>query len=282
MGVRAAYVRGVSRQVYDNIRHAHHPALFHDYNHFGPDIFDHLYEIAREHIAKTFDLFLAEEADGSFAKKLRARLFGNKEIFFLLLAILGGVDEGGVGLRKIAAENGVSPATISRYFEHACVRSYTAMKGDPDRLRWENDDERAEHHGLVPGFPLCVGFVDGAKLGRPRPEDEAEQERVFDGRKHCHCFPVLVWNNPLGQYISIDITDLGAIHDRRFYDQMPPYVSPGEYFNDGEHLLADCGFIGDGAECVCPLKKGMGLDFALRGVWNRSIRAVRTSSNLDH
>jgi len=149
------------------------------------------------------------------------------------------------------------------------------MKADPNRLRWDTDAERAEQHGLVPGFPLCVGFVDGAKLGRPRPEDAAEQKRVYDGIKHFHCFAMLVWIDNLGEYKMVSITDLGSIHDRRFYDQTPPYVSPGEHFSPGEHLLADCGFIGDGEECICPFKKGMGLDFALRGAWNRSIRGVR-------
>eukprot|EP00173_Palmaria_palmata_P003622 Plantae.Rhodophyta-Palmaria_palmata.ctg3841.p2 GENE.Plantae.Rhodophyta-Palmaria_palmata.ctg3841~~Plantae.Rhodophyta-Palmaria_palmata.ctg3841.p2 ORF type:complete len:188 (+),score=21.68 Plantae.Rhodophyta-Palmaria_palmata.ctg3841:329-892(+) len=122
---------------------------------------------------------------------------------------------------------------------------------------------------------MCIGFVVGAKLGRLRPEDEAEQERVYDRRKLCHCFAFLVWIDVFGQYLRIDIIEFGAIHDRRFYEQTPPYVSPGEHFSDGEHLLADAGFIGDGEECACPFKKGMGLDFALRGVWNRSIRGVR-------
>lgn len=45
LGQREAYVRGASRQVYDNIRHSHHPALFSVIVHFCPDGFDHIFDI---------------------------------------------------------------------------------------------------------------------------------------------------------------------------------------------------------------------------------------------
>ena len=43
-------------------------------------------------------------------------------------------------------------------------------------------------------------------------------------------------------------------------------------------MIADLGYIGDGAELVCPFKKSQGLDFALRGVFNRSIRGFRMTN----
>lgn len=275
LGARAAYVRGASRRVYDNILHSHHPALFHDHTHFGPPMFDHLITIVKDDVGKAFDLNLREADDGSNAKKPRKRLLGVEEMFFAFLAIMGGGNEGGVGLRQVSHAHGVCPATMSRYMSHTCMRSWAALKRDSNRLRWMTAAERAELHGLVPGFPKAIGFVDGTKFGRWRPEDEVEQARVYDGRKHTHCFAILVWNCPLGTYIRVDVTDLGAAHDRRLYDQSPPYMAPSEHFSEGEHLVADTGFIGDGEECVCPFKKGMGLDFALRGKFNRSIRATR-------
>lgn len=117
------------------------------------------------------------------------------------------------------------------------MRSYAALKRDSDRLRWETDEERAATHGLVPWFPKCVCFVDGVKVGRFRPEEEQEQERVDDGRKHSHCFGVLVFNNSFGVYTKIIITDLGADHDRQLYTDSPPYTAPGQNFADSEHLI---------------------------------------------
>lgn len=152
------------------------------------------------------------------------------------------------------------------------MRCYESLKRDPNRLCWGTVEERAAQHNLVPGFPLAIGFVDGAKIGRWRPEDEAEQERGFYGRKHTHCFATLVWTDNFGRYLRVDITNLGAVHDRRLYTQAPPYVVPAEHLSDDEHLLADTGFIGDGDECVCPFKKGMGLDFALRGQFNSACK----------
>ena len=42
LGYRAAYVRGASRHVYDNIRGAHHPAALNDHTHLGPVMFAHM------------------------------------------------------------------------------------------------------------------------------------------------------------------------------------------------------------------------------------------------
>lgn len=53
-----------------------------------------------------------------------------------------------------------------------------------------------------------------------------EQERVYDGRKHCHCHGVTVLNKNLDVYTKIFITDIRSDHDRRVYTQTPPYVSP--------------------------------------------------------
>lgn len=125
------------------------------------------------------------------------------------------------------------------------------------------------------GFPKCFGFVDGAKIGRWRSVDEVEQEKVYDGRKHCRFFGLTIFNNPLGVYTKIVITDLGAEHDRGVYTKRPPYVQPDENFSDEEHLIADLEYIRDGSECVYPFKKGQGLYFALRGAFNRSIHGVR-------
>lgn len=275
IGHRAAYQRGASRFVYDNISHAHHPTLCMEETHLGPVMFEHMFEIVAEELLKPFDIGMSSLEAGAIEKKPRKRLLGCKEMFFMYLVALGGANEGGIGVRKLGRAFGVGKSTASRYFAHCAIGVYAALKEDPDRLRWETVEERAAQRNIVPGFGSCVGFVDGAKIGRWRPEDEVEQERVYDGRKHCHCFGVTIFNNVFGEYTKIVITDLGSDHDRRVYTQTPPYVSPEEHFSEGEHLIADLGYIGDGAECVCPFKKGQGLDFALRGAFNRSIRGVR-------
>ena len=278
LGYRAKYVRGASRHVYDNILHAHHPTLCMEETHLGPVDFERFYKLCEAGLKQPFDLKFEELEAEAVPKKARKRLLGAKEMFFFFLSALGGGNEGSLGVRKLGRMFGIGPGTASRYFAHCAVRCLAKLKEDPDRLRWETAEERATMHGLVPGFPLCVGFVDGAKIGRWRPEDEVEQERVYDGRKHTHCFGVTIFNNLFGAYTKIVITDLGSEHDRRVYTETPPYVRPDEHFSEGEHLIADLGYIGDGAELVCSFKKGQGLDFALRGVFNRSIRGVRMTN----
>lgn len=102
VGGRAQYIRGMSRAVHDNIRNSHHPALFHDVTHFGPDVFDNLMGIVGADIAKAFDLNLTENEDGSNARTPRKRMLSNEELFFIFLHLLGGGNEGGIPQRQIA------------------------------------------------------------------------------------------------------------------------------------------------------------------------------------
>lgn len=77
-------------------------------------------------------------------------------------------------IRHIADRFGVSPPTAFRYCAHTAMLIFEGLKRKPDLLRWDIDEERADYHGVVPGFPKAISFVDGVKLGRRRPEDEVE------------------------------------------------------------------------------------------------------------
>lgn len=94
---------------------------------------------------------------------------------------------------------------------------------------------------------------------------------MYDGDKNDHCWAIFVWTYTFGKFMRIDVTALGTSHDKKLYDQSPPYIAPAEQFDDDEHLLVDTGFIGDGAEFVVPFKKDLDLDFVFRRMCHPSV-----------
>jgi DDE superfamily endonuclease len=85
---------------------------------------------------------------------------------------------------------------------------------------------------------------------------------------------VLVLCDVFGDFIRLDITLNGVDHDRMVFNNSAPCLQPELHFTDGEWVMSDSGFQGDGP-IVFPFKKNQGLAFAHRGRWNRDIRKQR-------
>jgi DDE superfamily endonuclease len=85
---------------------------------------------------------------------------------------------------------------------------------------------------------------------------------------------MLVWCVVFGDFIRLDITLNRVDHDRMISNNSTPSLQPGLHFIDGECVMADSGFQGDGP-LVFPFKKNQGLAFAHRGRWNRDMRKQR-------
>lgn len=152
-----------SKKVYDILRGGHHRTLFSQISHFPPDVFDYIFMVVESFIAKPLSYSRVEAPSGVAPRK---RVISNLEMFFLLLSTLGAGDECSPGVRHIAHRNGIRPATAPRYMEHAILKLHEMLKEETIIFQWPSADEREHILGLVPGFPKCVGFVTGAKIGR--------------------------------------------------------------------------------------------------------------------
>lgn len=93
-------------------------------------------------------------------------MLSSADLFFLFPRTPGAGNERGASVRHIAHRNGVNSTTTSRIMKHAILQSHEALKEDDSVLACPKTDEREGMHGLVPGFPLCIGFVDAAKIGQ--------------------------------------------------------------------------------------------------------------------
>jgi DDE superfamily endonuclease len=82
---------------------------------------------------------------------------------------------------------------------------------------------------------------------------------------------VLVWCDVFDDFICLDITLNGVDHDRMIFNNSAPCLRPELHFTDGDFVMADSRFQGDGP-VVFPFQKNQGLAFSHRGRWNLDIR----------
>jgi len=198
----------------------------------------------------------------------------------LHLHILGGSKEGGQYVLFIGILYGISPGTASNYFSHASYDVKYALKEvEPARVSLPSSLERLGTHGLVRGFPNCVAYADGYKQKGFRPQDEIEQERIYDGHHKFHSFGVLVWVEVHRSTIRLDFTIAGSTKDRGIFNYTVPMQSPHLFFDDGEHCIADYGFIDRFGLVLCQFKMNQGLEYEFSAEWNRDIRTQRIIVN---
>ena len=183
---------------------------------FSPVELDAIVELARERVERPMDPRMHRSVQMNELRRPRRRVCSAFEMIFLTLVLLRGGDEGALPIWTVAFNTGVSPATVSNYFSH-CILSLhdTFMLACP--IVWPSAAERREMEGLVNGFPSGIIFVDGTNDRRRRPTDTQEQLPAYDGHHHFHCFSVLVWMDLYGLIVRVDVSSLGAYHDRRLF-----------------------------------------------------------------
>lgn len=67
-------------------------------------------------------------------------------------------------------------------------------------------------HGLVCGFPNCVGFADGTKQRIRRPGDDDVQTETFCGQHKFKDHAAPVWTD-----VPFDMSLIGSNHARGVY-----------------------------------------------------------------
>ena len=272
-GSKASYARRPSSKLYDTVRNLDPDVtLFEKTVHLSRSEFDALHDLAYEKLQAPMDVrgeFVGE------TRLPRKRRLDTKEMLFMFLDILGGSNEGGMGIERLGHKYGISKGTVSNYFRHALCAVFKCLEEViPKLIRCPDELEREAIEGLIIGFPKCVFFVDGNKNRRWRPGENSEQERAYDGYKKAHAFSILVFCDIYGRFIRIEVSDKGAESDRNMYTTSDVFKNSDESLSTGQHGMADMGFAGSG-ELVVPYKRNESTMWMYRSIYNKCIRKQR-------
>ena len=185
-GSKAPYARRIDAGTYNDILFLDPDVeLFKKTVHLTRDEFDDLHDLIRSELEKEMDV--RGEHSGA-ARVSRRRRLKTHEMLFMFFDLLGGSNEGGIGIERVGHRYGVSVGTVSNYFRHVLFSLFKCLDAcEPRLIRLPNESERNEMEGLILGFPCCVFFVDGNKNKRWRPGENHEQERAYDGYKKISC-----------------------------------------------------------------------------------------------
>ena len=272
-GSKAAYAKRTAARLYDNIRLLDPDVgLFEKTVHLSRDEFDDLHGLVCGELQNAMDV--RREHAGEFRASRRRRL-NREEILFMFLDILGGSNEGGIGIERVGHRYGVSIGTVSNYFRHVLLAVFKYLDAiEPRLIRRPDAAERGFMEGLLLGFPRCIFFVDGNKNKRWRPGENQEQERAYDEYKKAHVWSVLVFCDLYGRFIRLEISDKGAESDRNMYKSSEVYHNLSDFLAAGKHGMADMGFGGSGG-LVVPYKRNESTEWIHRSSYNRYIRQQR-------
>ena len=103
---------------------------------------------------------------------------------------------------------------------------------------------------MVPGFPRCIGIIDGTLVKIRKPWKNPDHGKWFNGRKKMYFMNNVVIVDHHGLFIYIDSTYLGSFHDVTCLYASELHGSWHEHFahNDMdqyfEYILGDSGYVG--------------------------------------
>ena len=146
-----------------------------------------------------------------------------------------------------------------------------------DCIKWPTAPERRALVGAMAEFvegrgPAPIGIVDGTAqyVRRPGPDEAL----YYNGRKKRHFVNHLVVCDWRGCIIAVRAGFTGKTHDGVAYRSTDLYERRGQFFHQGQTLLADCGF--RGCQLITPILARQ--DRALTGeelAFNRVVRRYR-------
>jgi hypothetical protein len=119
------------------------------------------------------------------------------------------------------------------------------VEGLNDELQWPDVNQQRELANTYNGiFQGCIGISDVKKFEVEKPADHVMERRTFSGMKKINSYKMLSAMDHSGHYIYLCLT-LGK-NDREVLTSSPLYLQEGDFFSDGEFLVADGAFEGDG------------------------------------
>jgi hypothetical protein len=139
----------------------------------------------------------------------------------LFLVMFRGPVEGSLGILHVSTLFGVSGDTASYLFKHTvCAVRRSPKQIGPPLIAWYGPAKRKAMRGLISGFPVAIGFVDGTKERTFRPGDPISYELRCDGHHHFHAHSVLAWCDVFGDFMRLDISLHGVDHDQMMFNTL--------------------------------------------------------------
>jgi hypothetical protein len=118
-------------------------------------------------------------------------------------------------------------------------------------IQWPDAGRRVQLSQRLPGFPGCIGHLDGTLCCINRPSNiGADHRRHYNGRKHIYCFNNIVVVDHDGLFIFVDPGHAGSYHDVNCLRNSDLHREWRERFSRpsldevGQHLLGDPGYVG--------------------------------------
>ena len=147
-----------------------------------------------------------------------------------------------VGVQSLSWVFGLLPvSTLFRYVDHVtqCINAELA-----DEIRWPTEEERERLYGLFSIREKVVAVLDGThcEIDEPTYDDRL----YYSGYKGMTSQNYLAYVNVLGLIIKVEGPFPGRMNDKACYNHSELGQHPDHYLREGEHILADGGFVGGG------------------------------------
>ncbi|XXQ39249.1 DDE superfamily endonuclease [Plasmodiophora brassicae] len=141
-------------------------------------------------------------------------------------------------------------------------------------IYWPDEHERKMLGRTLPEMPGCIGNIDGTLVRIPRPHNNPEHGRWFNGRKKMYAMNNTVVIDHFGLIRYVDPGYPGSFHDVNCLRQSNLATNWREHFTHDddeqyfEYLLGDPGYLG-----MEMFVMGRARDLELEGIDNDVLRA---------
>lgn len=110
------------------------------------------------------------------------------------------------------------------------------------QLQWPQAREREMHlRNVIPAFPLADGHVDGTEVSWQKADSS-----TYSGKAGRHTLLHQVTSTWYGRIIHVVSGEKGSTNDRALFTKSALFINQHLYFSEGEYLIADGGYAGDG------------------------------------
>ncbi|MGZ5491555.1 MAG: HARBI1 family protein, partial [Nitrososphaeraceae archaeon] len=145
----------------------------------------------------------------------------------------------------------VSPTTINTNFKFITKIMLDVLSNE---MSWPDENERKLLYNLFPIYDKAIMIVDGTHCEIKIPLELDDEISYYSGYKHKHTQLYLIYVDAHGFFRRIEGPYEGKNVDRTIFCQSDVYKNDNsKYLSEGEIILADGGFSGDG-QLLFPFK----------------------------
>lgn len=176
-------------------------------------------------------------ADDKYARINRRKLDAADMLFAWLLGLTG---ERSVIIARLLD---CSMSTVDRGFKFINNIILIALN---DEMKWPDENERKLLYDLFPIYNKAIGVLDGTHCEVKIPLELEDEESYYSPYKHFHSQLYLIYIDAHGFFRRIEGPWPGERVDRSVFIESEIYNNTKQYLSEGEVLLVDGGFSGDG------------------------------------